>query len=265
LIVVNNTGIYYGLAKNLGPDQPVYSLQLFDPSVRESALPDNLEDIARGYVDLIRRVQPAGPYDLMGWCVAGALAFEIARQLSQGNERVARLFLIDSWVPGYFRRLPRLRGLIASYSLRLQLILADWRKVTSSEKSVFSFITERKQFLRLRRLLTGSAPEAAPVVDEQATPDTYDAWLLAYLKRVTDQYTPKPYHGAVTLLRSRLEPTGWLFQEDAGWGAFAPSGVDVKFVDGNHFTMFQDPGATQMAAHVATALEYHTPEPAGTS
>ncbi len=259
LIVVNNTGIYYGLAKNLGPDQPVYSLQLFDPSVRESALPDSLEEIAKGYVDLIRRVQPAGPYDLMGWCVAGALAFEISRQLAQGNERVARLFLIDSWVPGYFRRLPKLRGLIASYSLRAQLILADWRKVTSSEKSVFSFITERKLVKRLRRLFTRGGPDTAPVDDDQATPETYDQWLLAYLKRVTDHYTPKPYHGAVTLLRSRLEPTGWLFQEDAGWSAFVPGGVDVKFVDGNHFTMFQDPGSTQMAAHVAAALEAATP------
>jgi thioesterase domain-containing protein len=56
-----------------------------------------------------------------------------------------------------------------------------------------------------------------------------------------------------------LEPTGLFFQEDAGWGAFAPSGVDVKFVDGNHFTMFQDPGSSQMAAIVAATLAQSTP------
>jgi non-ribosomal peptide synthetase component F/thioesterase domain-containing protein len=253
LIVINNTGIYYGLAKNLGPEQPVYSLQLFDPSVRDSALPGSLEEIAKGYVDLIRRVQPQGPYDLMGWCVAGALAFEIARQMADQQQEVARLFLIDSWVPGYFRRMSKLRGLIGSYSLRAQLILADWRRVTASEKSVFSFITERELYKRLKRIFKG-AGDSGPVGDEQATPETYDQWLLAYLKGLTERYTPKPYHGSVTLLRSRLEPTGWLFQEDAGWGAFAPKGVDVRFVDGNHFTMFQDPGSTQMAEHVAAAL-----------
>jgi non-ribosomal peptide synthetase component F/thioesterase domain-containing protein len=254
LIVINNTGIYYGLAKNLGPEQPVYSLQLFDPSVRESALPKSLEEIAKGYVDLIRRVQPQGPYDLMGWCVAGALAFEIARQMADEQQEVARLFLIDSWVPGYFRRLPTLRRLIGTYSLRAQLILADWRRVTSSEKSVFSFITGRESYKRLKRLLAGS-DNTPRIEEEQATPETYDQWLLAYLKDVTERYAPKPYDGAVTLLRSRLEPTGWLFQEDAGWGAFAVRGVDVRFVDGNHFTMFQDPGSTQMAAHVAAAME----------
>ncbi|MDP9064506.1 MAG: condensation domain-containing protein, partial [Pseudomonadota bacterium] len=74
LIAINNTGIYYSLAKNLGAEQPVYSLQLFDPSINDSTLPTSLEEIAAGYVALIRRVQPQGPYDLMGWCVAGALA-----------------------------------------------------------------------------------------------------------------------------------------------------------------------------------------------
>ena len=256
LIVINNTGIYYGLAKNLGAEQPVYSLQLFDPSVRDSALPDTLEEIAAGYVGLIRRVQPQGPYDLMGWCVAGALAFEISRQLAVERQQVSRLFLIDSWVPGYFRRLPKLRSLIGSYSLRAQLILADWRRMTESDRSFWSFLTRREMFKKLRRLVLRPAVNpGAPTVEEQATPETYDQWLLAYLQRVTDRYTPKPYHGAVTLLRSRLEPTGWFFKEDAGWAAFAPSGVAVRFVDGNHFTMFQDPGSSQMAKHVAAALE----------
>jgi non-ribosomal peptide synthetase component F/thioesterase domain-containing protein len=256
LIAINNTGIYYGLAKNLGPEQPVYSLQLFDPSVRDSALPTSLEEIAAGYVGLIRRVQPQGPYDLMGWCVAGSLAFEIARQLVDDNQEISHLFLIDSWVPNYFERLPKLRRLVGEYSMRAQLIIADWRRVLSSEKSIRAFIMQRTVFKRLQRLFTRpGSPRVALEEDEQATPETYDQWLLAYLQRVTNRYAPKPYEGAVTLLRSRLEPTGWFFQEDAGWGPFARSGVDVQFVDGNHFTMFQEQGSTQMAAHVAAALE----------
>jgi thioesterase domain-containing protein/acyl carrier protein len=264
LIVINNTGIYYGLAKNLGPEQPVYSLQLFDPSVRDSELPNSLEEIASGYVGLIRRVQPQGPYDLMGWCVAGALAFEIARQLVADKQEISHLFLIDSWVPGYFRRLPKLLGFLAVYSLRAQLIIADWRRVLSSEKSIGAFISQRTVFKRLKRLFTGNgADQGAADHDTQATPETYDQWLLAYLQRVTNNYTPKPYDGSATLLRSRLEPTGWFFREDAGWGEFARSGVDVQFVDGNHFTMFQDPGSHQMAGHVAAALGKQTRPPAG--
>jgi len=255
LIVINNTGVYYGLAKNLGPEQPVYSLQLFDPSVRDSSLPDTLEEIAKGYVELIRRVQPQGPYELMGWCVAGALAFEIARQLRDHDQTVANLFLIDSWVPGYFKRLPAVRAIIGNYSLRAQLIFADWRRVWSSQISMSKFITQRTTYKRLERFFRGSTANADVLQeDETATLETYDQWLLAYLQRVTNRYTPKPYEGRVTLLRSRLEPTGLLFLKDAGWGPFAPAGVDIRFVDGNHFTMFQEPGATQMAEHVDRAL-----------
>jgi thioesterase domain-containing protein len=108
----------------------------------------------------------------------------------------------------------------------------------------------------LQRLFTGRGGNRPAVVesDEQATPETYDQWLLAYLQLVTNRYTPKSYDGAVTLLRSRLEPTGWFFQEDAGWGAFVKPGIDVRFVDGDHFTMFQEPGCSQMAAHIAADL-----------
>jgi thioesterase domain-containing protein len=208
-------------------------------------------------------VQPQGPYDLMGWCVAGALAFEIARQLVAEKQEISHLFLIDSWLPGYFRRLPRLRGFFAMYSLRAQLIVADWRRVLASEKSIGAFISQRTLFKRLGRLVNHGGSDAGAVDhDTRATPETYDQWLLAYLQRMTDGYTPKPYDGALTLLRSRLEPTGWFFREDAGWGEFARAGVDVQFVDGNHFTMFQDPGSHQMAGHVAAALgEPSQPQP----
>ena len=255
LIVINNTGIYYGLAKNLGPEQPVYSLQLFDPSVQDAALPESLQEIAAAYVELIRRVQPEGPYDLMGWCVAGALAFEIARQLEEQQRSVSHLFLIDSWVPNYFKRQPALRGMVASYSLRAQLILADLRRMTSGEKSLWAFLSERTLFKRLKRLFSRSGRSAEEsLTNGQATLQTYDQWLLAYLQRLTAAYVPKRYGGRVTLLRSELEPTGWFFQEHAGWQEFVPNGLEVKFVAGNHFTMFQDPGSAQMAAHIVAAL-----------
>jgi thioesterase domain-containing protein len=191
----------------------------------------------------------------MGWCVAGSLAFEIARQLRSGGERISHLFLIDSWLPNYFQSRPALERIIGEYSMRGQLIMADLRRVLSSEKSIRAFITQRTLYKRLQQLFGTGSKRAAAGDDEQATPETYDQWLLAYLQRVTNRYTPKVYDGRVTLIRSRLEPTGWLFQNDAGWGAFARSGVDVQFVDGNHFTMFQEPGSSQIAAAVAAALE----------
>jgi len=256
LIGINNTGIYYMLAKRLGPDQPFTSLQLFDPSVRTADLPKTLEAIAAGYVQLIRRVQPVGPYNLMGWCVAGALAFEIARQLDEQNAGLARVYLMDSWVPNYMARLPKLRSTIAQYSLRWQFIRADWRKTQRRKKGVLAFFENRSIVQNLIRLLgLDKKAEATDRDQREVTPEDYDQWLLGYLQTLTGRYEPRPYRGRLTLFRSKREPTGWWFDPHAGWGPFAKGGIDLHMVDGDHFTMFQEPGVTQMAQQITELVE----------
>jgi thioesterase domain-containing protein len=84
-------------------------------------------------------------------------------------------------------------------------------------------------------------------------PEQYDKWLLEYLKSTTQRYEPKPYSGHITLFRSTQEPTGWMFDPLAGWGQYAQS-VALAMVQGNHFTMFHDPGATQMAQAMAPLI-----------
>jgi non-ribosomal peptide synthetase component F/thioesterase domain-containing protein len=248
LIAINNTGVYYLLAKRLGPDQPVTSLQLFDPSAKRTDLPDTLEGIAAEYVKLIHRVHPQGPYILMGWCVAGTLAFEIARQLVAAKQNVAQLFLVDSWAPGYFKRLPIFRRLINSFSLRWQLLVDDWRSWRMGRLSKDAFIAGRPtlQWL-LRRLPQSRSAKAYAAMEQVDTPENHDRWLLQHLQACNARYEPKAYSGHISLIRSTRELTGWLFDPYAGWAAFANAGVDLRMVQGNHFTMFQDPGVTIMA------------------
>jgi len=254
LVAINNTGVYYLLAKRLGRQQPVTSLQVFDPATKHETLPQTLEQIAAEYVKLISRVHPTGPYVLAGWCVAGALAFEIARQLAAAGERVSNVFLIDSWVPGYFARLPLLRRLIGTYTLRWQLARADWRRFRSGQQTFAQFIDQRGT-VQLVRGLTARllGRKNRPATEAAAGPEQYDKWLLEYLKSTTQRYEPKPYSGHITLFRSTQEPTGWMFDPLAGWGRYAQS-VALAMVQGNHFTMFQDPGATQMAQAMAPLI-----------
>jgi non-ribosomal peptide synthetase component F/thioesterase domain-containing protein/acyl carrier protein len=257
LIAINNTGTYYALAKSLGPDQPVISLQLFDPSVKTDAMPDTLEEVAAGYVQLIQRVQPNGPYNLMGWCVAGALSFEIARQLTAANREVANLYLMDSWLPRYIARQPPLRRIVADYTLRLGLILADWRMFRARQKSFADFLNKRNSVKALRRLwnlVTRAPPETGAQLDAELSRADYDVWLLHFLQSITNKYQPGRFSGRLTLFRSEQEPTGLLFDPLAGWGPYADGGVELVMVAGDHFTMFQDPGAHQIAAHITAQM-----------
>ncbi len=53
--------------------------------------------IASFYINLLKLIQPSGPYNFVGWCFGGTLAFEICRILKDKyNDVVHNLFLIDS-------------------------------------------------------------------------------------------------------------------------------------------------------------------------
>jgi thioesterase domain-containing protein len=52
--------------------------------------------MAADYVEEMRRVQPEGPYMVVGLCFAGVVAFEMARRLTELGEETALVALIDS-------------------------------------------------------------------------------------------------------------------------------------------------------------------------
>ncbi len=263
MIAINNTGVYYyNLSRYLGPDQPLTALQLFDPTLQRRNLPDSFEGIAAEYVRLIREFQPAGPYRLMGWCLGGALAFEVARQLTEQKQEVSMLVLFDTWVPGYRRRLSALGGMLADYSYRWRLILADWSRVASRRGGVGEFLAHRTLFRRIRRWL-GLGGDQPSTVETQSDPGTrsdesYDQWLLGYLEEAVKRYEPGRFSGKITLICSSREPRGLFLDRQMGWGAFCEGGVEVCIVEGDHFTMFQDPGVTQMAGHLMNRVERHS-------
>jgi amino acid adenylation domain-containing protein len=261
LIAIHNTGVYYyNLSRRLGPGQPLTALQLFDPSIARQSRPQSLEGIAAEYVRLIHKFQANGPYKLIGWCVGGVLAFEVARQLVEMGHEVSLLALIDAWAPGHNRRLSRLRAILADYSYRWQLIGADWRRVTSREQSIAAFLAQRVLSKRLLRWFGRSQADAqAPVSFETraSSAENYDQWLLGYLEEVAQVYEPRPYPGKITLLCSTQEPKGLFLDPQMGWGAFALGGVDVAVIDGDHFTVFKGEGLEQMAAHIGRATGVH--------
>jgi aspartate racemase len=61
----------------------------------------SIEAMAAAHVEAIRRVQPAGPYRLGGYCNGALEAFEIARQLVQAGADVSFVALVAPPQPGH--------------------------------------------------------------------------------------------------------------------------------------------------------------------
>ncbi|MEU0227320.1 amino acid adenylation domain-containing protein [Streptomyces sp. NPDC006284] len=96
---------YAGLTARLGPQQPVYGLQARGLAGDER-LPRTLQEEAEDYARQIRRVQPRGPYRLLGWSVGGVLAHTVAVLLQQAGEEVELLALLDAFPSEQWRERP---------------------------------------------------------------------------------------------------------------------------------------------------------------
>ncbi|MEO5875093.1 MAG: amino acid adenylation domain-containing protein [Streptosporangiaceae bacterium] len=88
---------YFGFLPHLGKDQPLYGLQSRGFLDAAEPLSASVAEAAADYITQIRSVQPAGPYQLMGWSLGGLIAFEIATQLQAAGEEVGLVVMIDSY------------------------------------------------------------------------------------------------------------------------------------------------------------------------
>ena len=57
----------------------------------------SIEAMAQFHLDAIKKLQPHGPYFLIGYSLGGLVTLEIAQRLSADGERVALLALVDSY------------------------------------------------------------------------------------------------------------------------------------------------------------------------
>jgi amino acid adenylation domain-containing protein len=157
---------YLPLARKLSGTRAVYGVAcrtLNDASHRDASLHQMADD----YVDLLRAVQPTGPYYVLGWSLGGALAALMAARLEQLGQRVEFLGMIDPTVP-------------TAHAGRMAGAGADWRTM----------------YGRLLRDVTGGAenvtapPEhiADPLADEQPLIEWTGALLRQHRASVVARY-----------------------------------------------------------------------------
>jgi amino acid adenylation domain-containing protein/non-ribosomal peptide synthase protein (TIGR01720 family) len=227
--------VYARMACCLGMDQPFYGLQAPSPN-GNIPLHRNVESMVSDYLEEIRAVQPEGPYALVGECIGGIVAYELARQLVRQGQRVALLALLDSECPSFAvrfrywwigRRLKLSRVGAVRMVLRSMGYLRGLWRVERGQR-VAHLLANWRKGLRYLDSSVGSQNKVAPSL---TTPMDY------YYYRTLMRYKPKPYPGRVTLLISEElqchEPA-------AGWKKWAAGGVDVHILPGTHLTYIRE-------------------------
>jgi thioesterase domain-containing protein/SAM-dependent methyltransferase len=234
---VNSLG-YLQLAKHLDPEQPVYGLQYQYPEEAVLGRPYTQDEYARWastYIEMLRSVQPEGPYLLGGMCEGALIAFQMARQLEEKGQEVALLAMMDAWPEENTQN--RLLHQVFIYEKRLRWLAEQERKVQ------LGFVAHKARGL-FRRLLrvekAAPRPEKNPW-DERIFPGR--------------SFVPTTVDCKITVFRVTQQPYWRIRDEYLGWRSRTKATAETLLVPGDHFTFLRLPHVQEVAKKLNAVLQ----------
>ena len=252
IFLVQSYLLYNAMLELVEPDRPVYGVREMGDEREQMST----EERARLFASEIVKIYPNGPLYLAGWCAAGSLTVEIARQLREAGHRVGLVALFDAERPGFAPP----QG-VRMRSSRL------WKKLA------FHWMRVRHMAWRQRANYIAEAIERnwAWIVDSwYATTHRTLAWLQRHFgisisktafhhtyanMSVLDESSVRPYPGKLNLYRAMDVPDLPEIDSTLGWGIVAQGGVAVDFVPGDHVSMFKKPHITSLAHRLQQEMQ----------
>jgi amino acid adenylation domain-containing protein len=239
--VGGNVLCYTELARKLG-DQPVYGLQSLGLGGEPQ---ETVQEMASSYVAAIRSVQPHGPYRLGGWSIGGAIAYEMAQQLSAGGEEVEALFLLDTLAPAHSREeeVQEVSEAVLLAGLARDLAGLSGRPVALDPAELEGLDPEAGLARVIERVRAAGALPAG-LSEEQIG----RLWRVFRANvRAVRAYAPKPYPGRVALFVTASHPERGTLGADLGWGRLVGEGLETAELPGDHYSLLRGPVAQELA------------------
>jgi phthiocerol/phenolphthiocerol synthesis type-I polyketide synthase E len=247
-----NVLIYRDLSRRLGADQPFYGLQ--SQGLDGTCAPlTKIEDMASLYAKEIRRLQPAGPYFLGGYCMGGTIAYEVARQIESEGEEIALLALFDTMDWSQIR-VPGLAARIYHEAERVLFHAANFLKLDFTGKS--KFFHEKMEALRNRLPVWKGMLRARFRTSRNTVPS--ESWILGNIWKANDQsclhYKPQRFHGRVTDFRP-MKQYRIYHRPDVKWDRLADGGEHVVVLPVYPAGMLVEPFVEHMAVALRRAID----------
>jgi acyl-CoA synthetase (AMP-forming)/AMP-acid ligase II/thioesterase domain-containing protein len=232
-------GDYFGglysvkLANFLGADQPVFVISPHDFGREPLLLP--IEEIAAARLPLVRRAQPKGPYRLFGYCLAGLVAFEVARQLKAAGEEVEIVGMIDTPTTSARRFVQWLLSAVRSASPFASSAPLVWHKISKLDRPMRFSIAQRLASMLSHRKPSDGRPNGEVTVDLPRMSTLAESRLVQIFSLDIEDwptsveamsiYAPKPLDVPVVYYAAEYGP--------AAWQRISPNVTTVR-LSGNH-------------------------------
>ena len=265
--------IYRETVAALRGTQAVFGIQL--PQLADE-LPDcNVDEVttcASQYVEMLRAVQPCGPYRLAGYSSGAWMAYEIARQLEAKSERVEFLGLLDAGVPLTLERRLTVSRLQQARALQRNLPLF------LRELVAMSSIERRRAFVRYFRCIANSIrgllglPDRRRASKTTAKCDIDQAFMSHFAEDISffspsrllliknhfqalERYQAGPLRGGAQLFRVARQPMSSIPTKLLGWEHLIGGLIRVRVVAGTHATLMHGTQAIGLAAAIDDELD----------
>jgi thioesterase domain-containing protein len=213
------------LAKALAAERSVYGLQGLGLD-SEQAPHDRIDAMARCYLEEIRRVQPHGPYALIGWSMGGVIALELAARLRDAGEAIEIVAMLDTYLSAHEFR----QGIVDDAAVLQRL--APQLNVPVSELRGLPLEAQWKRIAELAERASGIGIE-----EIRRLAAACKAHLLAL-----SRHEPRSYDGTCVLYSAEGGRAG----DDARWNMLCPQ-LRVESVPGDHYSMLREPHVQSLA------------------
>jgi amino acid adenylation domain-containing protein len=249
-----NSVYFHAMASALPTPHPVFGLQAVGLD-GDRAPHESVADIAAHAVEQLRRVQPAGPYLLLGHSLGGRVAFEVARSLESAGDRVALLGVLDTPAP--------LHGTAAASASARDL--ADDLAWLDDVKEIVEVTTGQALKIDAQALRALSNDARIAIVASRLTETGLlldgrlaRGFISVYQAAARTSYeASEPIAAPIALLRVERanEPDeGASLRGAWGWDKLTTGGAASVVVPGGHISMLMPPHVETLAARLGDIL-----------
>jgi amino acid adenylation domain-containing protein len=223
----------------------------------ENLAPQNqtIEALAQRYVEKMRKIQAHGPYYIAGWSLGGTIAFEMARQLEEVEEKIAFLALIDSVPP----HKDLWKG-AEEFNLKSELNFIKGYPIDDELKETLKKVTEIHQVWLLAADYLETKNVDAESVKQVIAAD-YGLQVLPNYRQLGIRESLYYLNVSRTLRNARasyspsgkINTWGHFFKANQSrfkyrpWNAYCRKPFEYHKVDGGHYSIFRQPHAAPFA------------------
>ena len=206
----------YTIASYLDREQKSYSIHLRGLDGKQA--PHNrIEEMAADSIKEIQKLQPEGPYFLVGLCSGGIVAFEIAQQLYMQGQKVALLALVNSPAP----------------------------KLKKDKKQGFGKVNEKQKARKIA---------VPPEVLKNLPPDPRLIRVAKALYRATQIYEARVYPGEAILFQASEGASKRSDSSRLTWYELAAGGLEVYKLPGDRMSLYEEPNIRVLIDKLKTCL-----------